>query len=96
MMLAASSASAEIVNPDDYSTPRGTWNTRLSFSFDQTQSRTHGTYNTFAFTAGAEHVGGDDPVFDILIRRLGGSGDVKARRMKLEVVPVTSGAVEEQ
>ncbi len=54
------------------------------------------TYNTFAFTAGAEHVGGDDPVFDILIRRLGGSGDVKARRMKLEVVPVTSGAVEEQ
>lgn len=54
------------------------------------------TYNCFQFIAGDTHAEGDNPVFDILIRRLGGSGDVHARRMKLEVAPVTAAQVEDQ
>lgn len=54
------------------------------------------TYSAFQFSAGDTHAEGDNPVFDILVRRLGGSGDVMARRMKLEVAPVGSAAVEDQ
>lgn len=54
------------------------------------------TYNCFTFAAGDSHAEGDNPVFDILIRRLGGSGDVHARLMKLEVAPVPAAEVEDQ